>query len=508
MVRTSMLPNLLKKGMEQPDRVALFYYDEVYTYQQLDDKAGRLANGFKSHFQLKKGDVVAIQSSNSIAYCLTLLACLRAGISLTPLNPALKPDEISYQLANADAKVFMYEGTVAEKARLAAKKLPQDPHRVIFSGDKEAGEYILDDIFHHRSHSTEAIPLNTTGLIIYTSGTTGKPKGVLLSHGNIQSMIEMQINALQLTEKDRAFLILPLFHVNAITFTFLCPLKAGGSTVIRKKFVLEEFLPSVERYKPTYTSGVPTVYKMLADLPEGIEKKYDTRSMRFGICGAAPVSTRLFHSFESRYSFKLIEGWGLSEGTTASTLNPLDGMRKVGSIGIAMPGQEVRVVDEHGDEVPRGTKGELAVKGPNVMSGYLKRESETQQTLKNGWLYTGDIGYEDDDGYFYIVDRKKDVIIRGGMNVYPKQIEDVLYEMPDIIEAAVIGVPDDTYGEEVQAYVVLKEGAALTENELIAHCRKKMANYRCPKRIVQLDALPKNSVGKIMKNELRKIAAK
>lgn len=503
-VKGSILPHVLKKGLEKtPEKTAIIYQEKEYRYRYLHDKINQLIAGMEKYLQLQKGDVLAIQSSNTIEYILTLFACWRAGIVLTPLNPALKAEEIQYQLNNSEAKVFIYEGYVEEKAQKALKLCERPMKSVCFGKENHEADYSLDDLFEEQSPELPIIDEEDLALIIYTSGTTGKPKGVMLTHKNWTEMTKMSIESLQLTENDRSFLILPLFHVNAIMFTLAAVLYQGGSAVINKRFDLDSFLPLVDRYQPTFTSGVPTVYQMLVNLPEGVEEKYDISSLRFGICGAAPVSLRLFEQFESRYSVKLIEGWGLSEGTTASTLNPIDGKRKVGSIGKAMKGQEVKVVDDNGDEVPVGEKGELIVRGPNVMKGYFKRPEETEKTLKDGWLYTGDIGYRDEDGYFYIVDRKKDMIIRGGMNIYPKQIEEVLYQLDGVLEVAVIGVPDEKYGEEVEAFIVRKEGYDLTEEDVKEFCREKMANYLAPKKIHFMSSLPKNSVGKITKGILR-----
>jgi len=500
----SLLPQILGTGLKlNPKKEAILFYDTALSYEELDSLVGRLAQGLTKKMNLKRGDVLAIQSSNTVEFVLTLLACLRAGIALTPMNPALKPDEIHYQLENSEAKCYIYEGYIADKAREAAARYRV--RQVIFNGQPEGDELTFGHLFADTAYEPGPLPQDTIALIIYTSGTTGKPKGVLLTHSNVSEMSDMIAETFRLTEHDRSLLVLPLFHVNAIHITLLSVLLKGGSVVIRKRFVLEEFLPAVDRYKPTFTSAVPSIYTMLANLPEGEEKRYDLSSLRFGVCGAAPVSVSLFERVESRFPFKLIEGWGLSEGTCASTLNPLDGKRKVGSIGKAMPRQEVKVVNDAGEELPPGEKGELVVKGPNVMLGYFKREEETRETLKDGWLHTGDIGYRDEDGYFYIVDRKKDLIIRGGMNIYPKQVEEVIYEIGDVLEAAVVGVPDEIYGEEVMAFVVLKEGSKLKDEDIISYCKQKMADYRCPKTVHFLKELPKNSVGKITKGPLREL---
>lgn len=399
--------------------------------------------------------------------------------------------------------MFIYESNVSEKACDAVKKLDSDIPCIVFGNDQKRREELsYHDLFALDEVAPSYISPETIGLIIYTSGTTGLPKGVLLSHDNMMSMISMINEWLLLTEEDRSYLTLPLFHVNAIMISLLSMLQQTGSVVLKKRFDIKAFLPDIDQYQPTYTSGVPTVYHKLCQLPEG-ENQYDLQSVRFGICGAAPVSVKLFEKFESRFPFQLIEGWGLSEGTTASTLNPLGRKRKVGSIGLPLPGQKVRVVDENGIFLPPKQIGELIIKGPNVMQGYVNNEEETKKTIRDGWLYTGDLGYYDEEGYFFIVDRKKELIIRGGMNVYPKQIEEVLYQLPDVIETAVIGIPDEEYGEEVKAFVVLNNSSTLTEKEIIAHCQKKLANFQCPKKVEMMDELPKNSIGKITKFALK-----
>lgn len=496
---------LLEAGVaKNPDKTAIFCGELAYTYRQLDELVGRLAHGFRERLGLVPGDVIAIQSSNTLEYVLTLLACWRSGLVLTPLNPALKPSEIHYQLEHSSAKAFVYEGYIADKAREAVSQLSRPVHQMVFGGERRDGELLFDHVFADTPLAPASLPGDTIALIIYTSGTTGRPKGVMLSHHNIQVMADMLTQALQVDEGDRALLVLPLFHVNAILCTLTVPLRQNGSVVIRKRFVLEEFFPVVDRYRPTYMSAVPTIYGLLANLPEGAEAGYRLDSLRFGICGGAPISQSVFNRFEQRYSIKLIEGWGLTETTMAATLNPVDGTRKVGSIGLPLPGQAVKVVNERGEELGPGEIGELIVKGENVMVGYHKNLEATRETVRDGWLYTGDVGYRDADGYFYIVDRKKDMIIRGGMNIYPRQIEEVIYRLPEVAEAAVIGVPDEIYGEEVLACVALKPGSQLTEEELIRFCRRYIADYKCPKRVAWMDSLPKNAVGKIDKAELRR----
>jgi long-chain acyl-CoA synthetase len=306
---------------------------------------------------------------------------------------------------------------------------------------------------------------------------------------------------MQLGPTDRCLLILPLFHVNGIMVSVLMPLLAGASVVIAEKFDPHTFFDIVERHRPTFFSAVPTIYNMLAALPGDVTP--DTSSLRFGICGAAPASAELLGRFEARYGSPLIEGYGLSEGTCASTMNPVAGPRRPGTVGIAFPGQQIRIIDGAGTEVAPGVDGQITIAGPNIMQGYLGRPDETARVIINGWLHTGDIGHLDDEGYLTLVGRSKDMIIRGGENIYPKEIEDVLTSDPTVLEAAVIGVPDDKWGETVAAYVQPRPGHTINVEGLHRICASKLAGYKRPTSITVMDAIPKNPVGKTDKAPLR-----
>ncbi|UUZ70575.1 AMP-binding protein [Polaromonas sp. P2-4] len=341
-------------------------------------------------------------------------------------------------------------------------------------------------------------------LLIYTSGTTGLPKGVMLDHTNIEAMTDMGQQALNVTATDHCLLVLPLFHVNGIVVSILGPLSAGGHVTIRRRFDIETFFHDVELLRPTYFSAVPTIYSMLNALPTTMRP--DTSSLRFGVCGAAPAPADLLKNFEERYGFPLIEGYGLSEGTCASTLNPVDGLRKPGSVGLPFPGQRIAIADTHGTHLPPGATGEVLVQGPNVMRGYLGKPEETAKTVVDGWLHTGDIGRIDADGYLSIVGRLKEMIIRGGENIYPKEIEDVLHDFPGVLEAAVIGAPHETLGEVVVAYVAFRSGATGSLDALNDHCADRLTRYKRPAAIHVVDGLPKNAMGKIDKPRLRELA--
>jgi acyl-CoA synthetase (AMP-forming)/AMP-acid ligase II len=337
-------------------------------------------------------------------------------------------------------------------------------------------------------------------LLIYTSGTTGRPKGVMLDHASISATAALIGGWFEMTPETRCLLVLPLFHVNGIMVSVVSPLLAGGSAVIAERFQAATFWATVEQVRPTFFSAVPTIYALLVSRPGD---QPDTRSLRFVICGAAPMPRPLIGEFEERFGVPVVEGYGLSECTVACTLNPLHGARKAGSVGLALPGIDVAVADAAGQLLPAGQAGEVVVRGPNVMRGYLGRPQETADVLRGGWLHTGDVGRLDEDGYLTLVDRVKDLIIRGGENIYPKEIEDVLHTHPAVLEAAVVGQPDPVFGEQPAAFVTLRPGFDVTPEDLIEHSRLCLARYKVPREVHIEETLPKNAVGKIAKPVLR-----
>jgi acyl-CoA synthetase (AMP-forming)/AMP-acid ligase II len=327
----------------------------------------------------------------------------------------------------------------------------------------------------------------------------------MLDHANLDAMAQMVIEAFDLTEADHSLLILPLFHANGIVVGTLAPLLAGGQATIAGRFDPKTFFDRVERSRATYFSGVPTIYTMLTQLPA--EPTHDTSSLRFAVCGAAPASVELLERFESRYGVPIVEGYGLSEGTCASTGNPLHGTRKPGTVGLPLPGQTIRIADADGNPLPVGESGEVLISGPNVMRGYLNRPEETAKTLVDGWLRTGDIGKFDEDGYLMLVDRAKDMIIRGGENIYPKEIETVAYRLPGISEVAVVGRPHPMYGEVPVMFVAAAPGHTPDVDAVREHLDTFLSKYKRPVDITVLDELPKNAIGKIDKPSLRTLVA-
>lgn len=459
---------------------------EELTYDQFADRVAAAAEQF-AELGVVRGSVVAIMLPNRIELLTAIVAAWRLGAAATPINPAFTATEAGYQIADADAVlVVVSDGSVATTGRT---------------------HLVVDEL---RSEAIGAVPEPVTtstdlALLVYTSGSTGKPKGVMLTHGNVTAMASMMDQALKLDAHDHFLLVLPLFHVNAICVSFLATLLSGGRLSILSRFHPVEFMQAIQRLRPTYFSAVPTIYTYLLALPADFSA--DTSSVRFAICGAAPASEELLNGFEARYGFPLLEGYGLTECTCAATANPLDGERKVGTVGIPLPGQTVAIMGPDGELMPTGERGEVVLRGDNVMQGYLNRPDATADALGDGWLHTGDVGILDADGYLQLVDRIKDMIIRGGENLYPKEIETVLLHDPAVIEAAVVGQPHPVYGEVPVAYVALHPERTTTADALRESCATQLTKIKVPTTITILDALPKNPVGKIDKPALRTHAA-
>jgi long-chain acyl-CoA synthetase len=435
---------------------------------------------------ITRGDVVALVLPNNVELVTIMFAAWRIGAALTPVNPALTKHEAHHQITDSGAGLVVTDESSLSKIEGSAVRVCV------------VEELMRDGETADTSPRTEADEL---ALVIYTGGTTGRPKGVMLDHANLVATTAMIIDWFEMTTADRCLLVLPLFHVNGIMVSVMSPLAAGGSTVIAPRFDPKTFWDLVERVRPTFFSAVPTIYVMLTGLPADVRP--DTLSLRCVVCGAAPMPASAILEFEDRYRVPIVEGYGQSEGTVVTTANPVSGMRKPGTVGLPLPGQEVRVVDKDDQPLPSGQTGEVTVRGPNVMRGYLGNPKETAQTVRGGWLHSGDLGWFDEDGYLVLVDRVKDMIIRGGENIYPKEIEDALYTHPAVLEAAVVARPHPVFGEEPVAFVVLRPGLAANPDELIEHCRNGLAKYKVPRAVFIETDLPKTAIGKIAKPALR-----
>ncbi|HOX27974.1 MAG TPA: long-chain fatty acid--CoA ligase [bacterium] len=491
---------LEKNAIEKPSKI-YFYYDEMtHTYSEMDRFANRVANGLAS-LGAKKGDHVCLLLTNIPEFIYCMYGTTKSGMVFIPINPALQADEVLYILNNCEAKYLVVEGSHLELIRSIRDKCEYLKDVLVVGKEISKDELMFSEMMSSTSDDPPSVKVvnDDVASIIYTSGTTGRPKGAMLTHGNYMFDASAIVKRAQMTENDRFMCILPLFHVNGQVATTLAPLYAGGSMVLVHRFSASTFFQTVDKFKPTAFSAVPTIYAMLLNTP-GTEQ-YDLKSLRFCICGAAPMPVEVFKNFEKKFNASILEGYGLSEGTCASSVNPLE-KKKIGSIGTPLEGQDMKIVDANEKELPPGETGEIVVKGPNVMVGYYKNPEATAATIVNEWLHTGDLGHIDEDGFFYIVGRKKEMIIRGGENIYPKEIEEVLYQHADVVEAAVCGVPDKFYGEEVKAFIQLRPGSAKSEKDYLDYCFSKLARYKCPKSVAFVDEMPKTATGKIQKRKL------
>jgi long-chain acyl-CoA synthetase len=467
-----------------------------FTYAEFKQAAVRAANLLKAS-GVGKGNVVSLLLPNSAEYIIAYFACWQIGALAGPVNSLLKSQEMAYVISNSEAKALLVHPDFLPVVNQIRDQLPALKAVIQFDDEAKAT----------RGYSGTAEPGAEIGaddeaIIIYTSGTTGKPKGCLLTHGNVIANARQIAEWLSFTDKDRLLTIMPLFHMNAVAVTTMSALYGGGSTVVSPKFSASRFWQIISDYEVTSFGSVATMLSMLlSTYPDGVPAGLKTDQLRFAMCGSAPVPADVLKRFEETFHCLVIEGYGLSESTCRSTFNPPDERRRPGSCGLPI-GNEMMVVDEEDCEVPVNAVGEIVLRGENVLKAYYKNEEATKVAFRNGWFHTGDVGYRDADGFFYIVDRKSDMIIRGGENIYPREIDEVLYQHPAISAAATIGVPDPLYGEEVAAFIVLEPGAALSEQEVIEFCKSRLADYKCPKSLRIVSEIPKGPTGKLLKREL------
>jgi long-chain acyl-CoA synthetase len=494
---------LESRAKATPEKVFLFSEPDgrQFTYAEFDLAVKRAASLLASH-GVCKGDVVSLLMPNSAEYIIAYFACWKLGALAGPVNSLLKEHETAFVMNNSEAKAILVHSEFLERIESIRHDLPHLPSVIIF--DDEAG---ATSEFKDEGLPSVEIGKDDDAIIIYTSGTTGKPKGCLLTHGNVIANARQISEWLHFTDVDRLLTIMPLFHMNAVSVTTMSALYAGGSTVISPKFSASQFWQITSDYQVTSFGSVATMLSMLLNAyPDGVPKGLKTDQLRFAMCGSAPVPAEVMKRFEETFNCPVVEGYGLSESTCRSTFNPPDERRRPGSCGLPI-GNEMKVFDDNDQEVADGGLGEIVLRGENILKGYYKNPEATADAFRNGWFHTGDVGYRDKDGYFFIVDRKSDMIIRGGENIYPREIDEVLYQHPAIAAAATIGVPDQLYGEEVAAFVVLKEGTKVSEEELISYCEEQLADYKCPKSIRIVKDIPKGPTGKLLKRELASIYA-
>jgi len=494
MTETHVAAALLASAAQHPDRVAFRVGATHLTYRDLDTATAQLAGLLRSR-GVAAGDRVAVMLPNVVEFPVVYFGALRAGAVVVPMNPLLKRREVAYYLRDASAQVIFAWHEVAEQAAAGAAQAGVD----ILTVDRDE----FPDLVGAAEPLTTLTPRRPTdtAVILYTSGTTGEPKGAELTHANLTANADIvAADLFALIPDDVVLGALPMFHAFGQVCCLNAPVAVGASVTILGRFDPDKVLRVLAQHRVTIFPGVPTMF--LAVLARPDLATFDDSPLRVCMSGGAALPVEAIRGLERTFGVAVLEGYGLSETSPAASFNHPGRVRKPGSVGTPIRGVQMRIVNDDGDPLPAGEPGEIVIRGHNVMKGYWRRPEATAAAIRDGWFHTGDIGRMDDDGYFHIVDRKKDLVIRGGYNVYPREVEEVLYEHPAVAEAAVVGVPDAKLGEEIAAVVVLKPGAAATPEELREHVRGQVAAYKYPRIVWITDALPKGPSGKILKREI------
>jgi long-chain acyl-CoA synthetase len=476
------------------DRPAYKLDDLVLPWSAVDEASARLAGLLRAR-GLEPGDRVGLMLPNVPYFPIAYYGVLRAGGVVVPMNVLLKGREVAYYLTDPGARLLFAWHGFAEAADEGAREAGAEVIPVA------PGEFepLLGEAEPYREVANRAD--DDTAVILYTSGTTGQPKGAELTHANLDRNATVSVSTLlEMSERDVLLGALPLFHTFGQTVSMNCSTVVGACLTLIPRFDPGKALEIIERDQVTVFAGVPTMYTAMLNHPD--RKGFDVSCLRLCVSGGAAMPEQVMRSFEAELGCKILEGYGLSETSPVASFNHPDRERKPGSIGTPIEGVEMKVVDIDDNDTPQGEVGEIVIRGHNVMKGYWNRADATREVMGGGWFHTGDMARVDEDGYFVIVDRKKDLIIRGGYNVYPREIEEVLYEHPAVLEVAVIGVPHDELGEEVAAVVALKPDKRATAEELQAFAKNQVAAYKYPRRIWFVDALPKGPTGKILKREI------
>ncbi|MGC9668286.1 long-chain-fatty-acid--CoA ligase [Planosporangium sp. 12N6] len=489
----NLAENLVRTAERFPDRPALRLGDRVMTYADLDDASARLATYLRTR-GVEPGDRVGLMLPNVCEFAVIYYGILRAGAVVVPMNPLLKGREVDYYLDDSEAA-----GLLAWHAGADPEAAARPADRVSVLVEPAGFAELL--AAHEPTPGVVDRSGDDTAVVLYTSGTTGQPKGAELTHDNLRLNAEVSgATLLRLTENDVLFGALPLFHSFGQTVALNCAVRVGACLTLLPRFDPVQALDIFVNHKVTAFAGVPTMYGALLGAAGAAD--HDLSALRICVSGGAALPVELLHRFERRFGTPILEGYGLSETSPVACFNHPDRPRKPGSIGTPIQGVEMRVVGADGTDAPDGEVGEILIRGHNVMKGYWRRPDATAETIVDGWLRTGDLGRRDADGYYTIVDRTKDMVIRGGYNVYPREVEEVLYEHPAVAEAAVLGMPHRTLGEEVVAVVSLRPGATATPEELRDHVKNQIAAYKYPRQVWIVDALPKGATGKILKRSI------
>jgi len=488
------------------NKVAIEFNEKKVTFDEVYRTSNKIANALRN-ISVNKGDRVALFLSNNIELIYFIAGILKNGSIVVPMNTYFKEEEAKYILNNSGAKVILTDEERLPIIKNIQKDLNELKYIIVSNNinnnknefDKNIG---FNDFIKDASDLEPNIEIDDEdgSIMFYTSGTTGRCKGALLSHKNMESNLEALKQTWHLTDKDKLLLTLPLYHIHGLGVALCGSFYNGYSFILRKKFDPDETLRLIGEKNCTLFMGVPTMYIKILEIKD--KEKYDISSMRLFISGSAPLSAETFKEFKDVFGHEVLERAGMSE-TNMNFSNPYDGKRKPGTVGLPLPGIQVKIVGKNFDEVQQGNEGEILLKGPNIFRGYWNAEEKTKESFHDGWFITGDIGKIDEDGYVTFLGRSKDLIISGGLNIYPVEVEEIINSHPEVLESAVVGVPDKCFGEAVKAFVVLKDGIKVSNDEIIKYCKQKVASYKKPKYVEFIDSLPRNTMGKVQKNVLR-----
>lgn len=497
----------LDDHIERMGELPFFIYeDREYTNTWLRDEGSRLGNALRG-LGVKKGDRVGVSLVNSPEALVAFQAIFRLGAIIVPLMPPLSPEETRFILGDAGARVYLVSAELADKMEMA-RSMDSLGH-VVVVGKGDAGPKTVDyqSLMKDSPSGLETVATDPdeVALLIYTSGTTGRPKGVMLTHGNLYHQARASYDIWDPELPKMVLCCLPLAHIFGVMMMLTAQLNDMKESilVLMKNFDVEEIFRLTQKYKVSSMGGVPTMFWLMLNHPK--RKDYDLSSFHTFVVGAAPVPVKLSEDVEREMEVAMVEAYGCSEACAGGTCTPHKVLRKPGSAGIPLPQVEIKVFDENERELGPGEAGEVVIRSPMVMKGYYNRPEDSAESLRGGWLHTGDVGYLDEDGYLFITDRIKDMIIKGGENIYPSEVEDVILRHPSVAEAAVVGVPDEKWGEEILTFVVKWPGKELTEKELIAHCHDHYTRFKSPSQVRFVESLPKSMIGKVLKKELRKL---
>ena len=510
--------NLARNGALVPNKLAIHFGDRQFTYAQLEGAACQVANGLTA-LGIGKGDKVVLSCPNLPYFPIVYYGILKAGAVAVPLNVLLKAPEVAYHLKDSDAKAFLcFEGTaelpMGAEGWGGFQQAKSCEHFVMITADPTKPATIdgvkntLGGLMKGQSPQFETVQTdaNDTAVILYTSGTTGTPKGAELTHANLALNICAAQSLMKVDGRDTTLITLPLFHTFGQNVQMNNAIMCGATMVFLARFDPDAALAAMQKHKVTIFAGVPTMYVALLNLP-GAAERHDLKAiaatLRVGLSGGAAIPVEVIKGFEARFEVPILEGYGLSETSPVATFSHLEFERIPGSVGQPITGVEVAIMNDAGERVEQGKDGEICVRGHNVMKGYYNKPEATADAIRNGWFHTGDIGHIDEKGNVYIVDRLKDMIIRGGFNVYPRELEEVMAAHEAIALVAVIGVPHDVHGEEVKAVITLKPGKETTPEAVISWCKERMAAYKYPRVVEIIDAMPMTATGKILKRALK-----